>query len=114
MVTRSYRRSADTVARPKTAVSLVLQSVRLTSGDEVLLTDHGYGANAIAASLKDEITRGGKHAAAFSDGEIDRPLGSPLHRIPRDESSPGRWMMGSVPTAAACMNDRRDRECAGA
>ena len=30
------------------AVSLVLQSVRLTSGDEVLLTDHGYGANAIA------------------------------------------------------------------
>jgi isopenicillin-N epimerase len=31
-----------------TAVSLVLQSVRLTAGDEVLLTDHGYGANAIA------------------------------------------------------------------
>jgi len=31
-----------------TAISLVLQSVRLTSGDEVLLTDHGYGANAIA------------------------------------------------------------------
>ena len=30
------------------AVSLILQSVRLTSGDEVLLTDHGYGANAIA------------------------------------------------------------------
>ncbi|AGZ45511.1 aminotransferase class V-fold PLP-dependent enzyme [Actinoplanes friuliensis] len=30
------------------AVSLVLQSVRLTSGDEVLLTDHGYGANAFA------------------------------------------------------------------
>jgi isopenicillin-N epimerase len=30
------------------AVSLVLQSVRLNPGDEVLLTDHGYGANAYA------------------------------------------------------------------
>lgn len=30
------------------AVSLVLQSVRLTSGDEVLLTDHGYGSNGFA------------------------------------------------------------------
>ncbi|BCJ54722.1 aminotransferase class V [Actinoplanes sp. NBRC 14428] len=29
-------------------VSLVLQSVRLRPGDEVLLTDHGYGANALA------------------------------------------------------------------
>ena len=31
------------------AVSLVLQSVRLESADEVLLTDHGYGAVALAA-----------------------------------------------------------------
>jgi isopenicillin-N epimerase len=36
------------VPNATTAVSLVLQSMRLTSGDEVLLTDHGYGANAIA------------------------------------------------------------------
>ena len=32
-----------------TAVSLVLQSVRLEPADEVLLTDHGYGAVALAA-----------------------------------------------------------------
>ncbi len=30
-------------------VSLVLQSVRIGPGDEVLLTDHGYGANELAA-----------------------------------------------------------------
>jgi isopenicillin-N epimerase len=30
-------------------VSLVLQSVRLQPGDEVLLTDHGYGSNELAA-----------------------------------------------------------------
>ncbi|WP_041834330.1 aminotransferase class V-fold PLP-dependent enzyme [Actinoplanes sp. N902-109] len=30
-------------------VSLALQSVRLQPGDEVLLTDHGYGANELAA-----------------------------------------------------------------
>ncbi len=30
------------------AISLILQSVRLTSGDEVLLTDHGYGSNDLA------------------------------------------------------------------
>jgi len=30
------------------AISLVVQSARLTSGDEVLLTDHGYGSNDLA------------------------------------------------------------------
>jgi isopenicillin-N epimerase len=37
------------VANTTTAVSMVLQSVRLESGDEVLLTDHGYGAVDLAA-----------------------------------------------------------------
>jgi isopenicillin-N epimerase len=37
------------VPNTTTAVSLVLQSVRLQPGDEVLLTDHGYGAVALAA-----------------------------------------------------------------
>ncbi|MEU7901959.1 aminotransferase class V-fold PLP-dependent enzyme [Actinoplanes sp. NPDC049118] len=36
------------VPNASAAVSLVLQSVRLGSGDEVLLTDHGYGSNAFA------------------------------------------------------------------
>jgi isopenicillin-N epimerase len=37
------------VPNATTGVSLVLQSVRLESADEVLLTDHGYGAVALAA-----------------------------------------------------------------
>ncbi len=37
------------VANTTTGVSLVLQSVRLGAGEEVLLTDHGYGAVALAA-----------------------------------------------------------------
>ncbi|OJF10495.1 aminotransferase class V-fold PLP-dependent enzyme [Couchioplanes caeruleus] len=36
------------VPNTTSGVSLVLQSVRLQPGDEVLLTDHGYGANALA------------------------------------------------------------------
>ncbi|MEV4346133.1 aminotransferase class V-fold PLP-dependent enzyme [Actinoplanes sp. NPDC049596] len=37
------------VTNTTTGVSLVLQSVRLESADEVLLTDHGYGSVAFAA-----------------------------------------------------------------
>lgn len=37
------------VPNTTTGVSLILQSVRLESADEVLLTDHGYGAVALAA-----------------------------------------------------------------
>ncbi|GIE93627.1 aminotransferase class V-fold PLP-dependent enzyme [Paractinoplanes rishiriensis] len=40
------------VPNTTTAVSLVLQSVRLEPGDEVLLTDHGYGAVALAAQRR--------------------------------------------------------------
>lgn len=36
------------VPNTTSGVSLVLQSVRLQPGDEVLLTDHGYGSNALA------------------------------------------------------------------
>ncbi len=36
------------VANATAGVSIVLQSVRLQPGDEVLLTDHGYGANTLA------------------------------------------------------------------
>ncbi|MGW4946830.1 aminotransferase class V-fold PLP-dependent enzyme [Actinoplanes sp. NPDC004185] len=56
------------------AVSLVLQSVRLTSGDEVLLTDHGYGANAFA--VRRQCRRDGASARTValpldaSDGEV--------------------------------------------
>jgi isopenicillin-N epimerase len=42
------------------AISLVLQSVRLGAGDEVLLTDHGYGANAFA--VRRQCRRDGANA----------------------------------------------------
>jgi isopenicillin-N epimerase len=42
------------------AVSLVLQSVRLESGDEVLLTDHAYGA--VALATRREVRRAGATA----------------------------------------------------
>lgn len=56
------------------AVSMVLQSVRLASGDEVLLTDHGYGANALA--VRRQCRRDGASARTValpmdaSDAEI--------------------------------------------
>jgi isopenicillin-N epimerase len=51
------------------AVSLVLQSVRLQPGDEVLLTDHGYGAVALAA--RRECRRAGATART-----VALPLGA--------------------------------------
>jgi isopenicillin-N epimerase len=57
-----------------TAVSLVLQSVRLESSDEVLLTDQGYGAVTLAARRR--CRRAGATARtvalplAASDGEV--------------------------------------------
>jgi isopenicillin-N epimerase len=51
-------------------VSLVLQSVRLAAGDEVLLTDHAYGAVALAA--RRQCRRAGATART-----VALPLGAP-------------------------------------
>ena len=51
-------------------ISLVLQSVRLAAGDEVLLTDHAYGAVALAA--RRQCRRGGATART-----IALPLSAP-------------------------------------
>jgi isopenicillin-N epimerase len=56
------------------AISLVLQSVRLESADEVLLTDHGYGA--VAMATRRQCRRAGATARtvalplAASDAEV--------------------------------------------
>jgi isopenicillin-N epimerase len=52
------------------AVSLVLQSIRLGPGDEVLLTDHAYGAVVLAASR--QCRRAGATART-----VALPLGAP-------------------------------------
>jgi isopenicillin-N epimerase len=51
-------------------ISLVLQSVRLAAGDEVLLTDHAYGAVAIA--VRRQCRRAGATART-----VALPLGAP-------------------------------------
>ncbi|WP_305782866.1 aminotransferase class V-fold PLP-dependent enzyme [Symbioplanes lichenis] len=62
------------VPNATSGVSLVLQSVRLSPGDEVLLTDHGYGANELAA--KRQCRRSGATARTValplpaSDAEV--------------------------------------------
>jgi isopenicillin-N epimerase len=63
-------------------VSLVLQSVRLTSGDEVLLTDHAYGA--VALAVRRQCRRSGATARTValplgaSDAEVVSRLRSAL------------------------------------
>jgi isopenicillin-N epimerase len=52
------------------AVSLVLQSVRLEAGDEVLLTDHVYGA--VALAVRRQCRRAGANART-----VALPLGAP-------------------------------------
>jgi isopenicillin-N epimerase len=67
-------------------VSLALQSVRLGAGDEVLLTDHAYGAVALAA--RRQVRRAGATART-----VALPLGAPpaeaVSRI-RSALRPGR------------------------
>ena len=82
--------------------SLVLQSVRLGAGDEVLLTDHGYGAVALAA--RRQCRRAGATART-----VAIPLGAPdaevVARI-RNALRPGKTKLVIVdqitsPTAKA-------------
>jgi isopenicillin-N epimerase len=82
--------------------SLVLQSVRLGAGDEVLLTDHGYGAVALAA--RRQCRRAGATART-----VAIPLGAPdsevVSRI-RNALRPGKTRLVIVdqitsPTARA-------------
>jgi isopenicillin-N epimerase len=74
------------VANTTTGISLVLQSVRLAPGDEVLLTDHAYGAVAMAA--RRQCRRAGATART-----VALPLGAPgaevVARI-RSALRPGR------------------------
>jgi isopenicillin-N epimerase len=58
------------VANTTTGVSLVLQSVRLEPGDEVLLTDHTYGA--VALATRRQCRRSGATART-----VALPLGAP-------------------------------------
>jgi isopenicillin-N epimerase len=58
------------VTNTTAAVSLVLQSVRLTSGDEVLLTDHAYGS--VAMAVRRQCRRSGATART-----VALPLGAP-------------------------------------
>jgi len=83
-------------------VSLVLQSVRLGPGDEVLLTDHAYGAVALAA--RRQCRRAGATART-----VALPLGAPdaevVSRV-RNALRPGRTRLLIVdqltsPTAKA-------------
>jgi isopenicillin-N epimerase len=83
-------------------VSLVLQSVRLGPGDEVLLTDHAYGAVALAA--RRQCRRAGATART-----VALPLGAPdaeiVSRV-RNALRPGRTKLLIVdqmtsPTARA-------------
>jgi isopenicillin-N epimerase len=48
------------VPNTTTAVALILQSVRLESGDEVLLTDHAYGA--VGLAVRRQVRRSGATA----------------------------------------------------
>src|SRR5690348_14179803 len=68
------------------AVSLVLQSVRLEAGDEVLLTDHVYGA--VALAVRRQCRRAGANART-----VALPLSAPAtETVTRIEAAlrPGR------------------------
>jgi isopenicillin-N epimerase len=58
------------VTNTTAAVSLVLQSVRLAPGDEVLLTDHAYGS--VAMAVRRQCRRSGATART-----VALPLGAP-------------------------------------
>jgi isopenicillin-N epimerase len=62
------------IANTTTAVSLVLRSVRLEPGDELLLTDHAYGAVVLAA--RRECRR-----AAATVKTVTLPLGAPDEEV---------------------------------
>lgn len=68
------------------AVSLVLQSVRLTSGDEVLLTDHGYGSNDLAVRRQCRRVGASARTVALPLGASDAEV---VSRI-RSALRPGR------------------------
>jgi isopenicillin-N epimerase len=68
------------------AVSIVLRSVRLTSGDEVLLSDHGYGANAIAVRRQCRRDGASARTVALPLGATDAEV---VSRI-REALRPGR------------------------
>jgi isopenicillin-N epimerase len=68
------------------AVSLVLQSVRLTSGDEVLLTDHGYGSNDLAVRRQCRRVGASARTVALPLGASDAEVVSRIRRALR----PGR------------------------
>jgi isopenicillin-N epimerase len=65
---------AALVPNTTAAVSLVLQSVRLQAGDEVLLTDHAYGA--VALAVRRECRRTGANART-----VALPLAAPPAEI---------------------------------
>jgi isopenicillin-N epimerase len=52
------------VPNTTTAVALILQSVRLESGDEVLLTDHAYGA--VGLAVRRQVRRSGATARTIA------------------------------------------------
>ncbi|HEY7272115.1 MAG TPA: aminotransferase class V-fold PLP-dependent enzyme [Actinoplanes sp.] len=67
-------------------VSLVLQSIRLEAGDEVLLTDHAYGA--VALAVRRECRRAGANARTVAL-PLDVPAAEAVARI-RGALRPGR------------------------
>ena len=68
------------------AVSLVLQSVRLEAGDEVLLTDHAYGA--VALATRRECRRTGANARTVAL-PLAAPAAATVSRV-RAALRPGR------------------------
>ncbi|GLY04855.1 MULTISPECIES: aminotransferase class V-fold PLP-dependent enzyme [Actinoplanes] len=82
------------------AVSLVLQSVRLAAGDEVLLTDHAYGA--VVTAVKRECRRTGASARTVAV-PLDAPAAEVVARI-RAALRPGRTrllVVDQLPSATA-------------
>jgi isopenicillin-N epimerase len=90
------------IANTTTAVSLVLRSVRLKSGDEVLLTDHAYGS--VVLAVRRECRRAGATVKT-----VALPLGAPGEEVVarlRSALRPGKTKLVLVdqlssPTATA-------------